>query len=202
MIYQFHSVKYGFFPYFTFFLKIELMMEIQEKSPLLYEKTQLFDFNNPPFDIEEFSIDLVNLMMKKLMLGVAANQVGYQYRIFAIIGDPQCFVCVNPKIVHKFGEIVELEETSFSYPGLVFDIERHKEIRLRFQGPNGEFFTRPFTGMTARIVQQMVDHLDGIPFWESISRLKFDMAVRKAQKLGHDYSTLRYKPKSSIILPD
>jgi peptide deformylase len=177
-----------------------MSLEILKNNNLLFKKTETFDFNNPPFNIENFSVELCQLMWKEIALGLSANQVGNNYRIFSMIGEPESFVCVNPKILHTFEETVKLEETCLSLPGLVFDVTRPKSLRFRFQGPNSEFFTRTYTGMTARIVQQMVDQLDGIPLWDNLSRLKFDMAIKKAQKLGFDYSGLKFKPKSSTII--
>ena len=58
-----------------------------------------FDFANPPFDPIEFSRELVKFMYDNNDIGISANQVGVPYRIFAMRGAPENFVCFNPKIV-------------------------------------------------------------------------------------------------------
>jgi peptide deformylase len=171
-----------------------MILKIQENTRLLYKKTEKWDFTNPPVDTLEFSQAICELMWKDLAMGLAANQLGYDYRIFSIIGDPESFVCINPRIVDFSEEVLELEEFSPSYPGFVIEKTRPKHIRMRFAGPSSEVFTRKFTGMTARVIQIMMDHLDGRPFWDGISKLRFDMCVKKARKLGFDYTSLPYKP--------
>jgi peptide deformylase len=180
-------------------------LEILKTTRPLFERTNPFNFtaeNHVIPDIAEFSIELCQLMWKEKAMGLAANQTGVPYAIFAMIGEPESFVCINPKIVHAWDEMVELEETSLSFPGLVIEKTRPKHLRLRFQAPNGEFFTRPYTGITARIIQQMMDHLNGVPFWDGISKLRWDMAVKKAQKLGFDYSHLPFKKKVDKIVTE
>ena len=171
-----------------------MKLELSAEKTLLYKKTEDWDFSNPPFDIADFSLALVDTMLAKKGWGLAANQVGYPLRIFAMEGMPEKFICINPRIVHFSEEKVELEEACLSYPGLVFHIERPRHVRLRFYAPNGEVYTKQFTGITARTVQHEICHLDGVPFWSGISRLKFDMVKKKALKKGFDYSNLPLKP--------
>ena len=174
-------------------------LEIKKNTTKLLTPAEAWDFQNPPFSLEDFSVELAELLWKEMALGLSANQVGYQYKIFATVGDPT-YVFVNPRIVHFSDETVDLEETSFSYPGFVIDKVRPKHIRIRFATPSSEVFTMPFTGMTARVIQQQMDHINGIAFWDGISKLRFDMAVKKAQKLGFNYSNLHYKTTPSGLI--
>jgi peptide deformylase len=69
------------------------------KDTYLKNKCQDFDFSNPPFDTIEFAQELVKTMYENNGMGLAANQVGYPFRVFAMRGHPENFVCFNPKIV-------------------------------------------------------------------------------------------------------
>ena len=178
-----------------------MILSLSNNKQLLYKKSQKWDFSNPPFNTEDFSLALCEFMWKEKAMGVAAPQIGQPYSVFSIIGDPESFVCFNPRIVEFSNEVVELEEACLSYPGLVVEKTRPKHIRIRFAAPSGEIFTRKFTGMTARIIQHEMDHLEGIAFWDGISKLKFDMAIKDAKKRGFDYSDVPYKPSGLIILP-
>jgi peptide deformylase len=145
---------------------------------------ETFDFKNPPFDPTEFAVDLIRTMYEYNGIGLAANQVGVNYRIFAMRGSPENFVLYNPKIVGYSDELIKLEEGCLSFPGVIVNVERPRHIRTRFQTPNGEVLTKTFTGMTARVFQHEMDHISGILFYNRVSRLERDRAFKKAKKNG------------------
>jgi peptide deformylase len=138
-----------------------------------------FDFKDPPFDPVQFSQNLVKFMYDNNGLGIAANQVGTPYRIFAMRGAPENFVCFNPKIVQYSEQNVVLEEGCLTYPGLLVKIKRSEFIRVRFQTPNGETLTKQFIGMSARVFQHEMDHLDGIVFYNRANKFHREQALRK-----------------------
>jgi peptide deformylase len=74
---------------------------------------------------------------------------------------------------------VSLEEGCLTFPGLTVKIKRPQHIRVRFTKPNNETITRQFTGMTARIFQHELDHLDGIIFYNRANRFHRDRALEK-----------------------
>jgi peptide deformylase len=155
---------------------------VDAKDPILKTKCEEFDFINPPFDPIEFSKDLIKFMYDNNGLGLAANQVGVSYRIFAMRGAPENFVCFNPKIVLPSSEQVILEEGCLTYPGLLVKIKRSQHIKVRFRTPNGETLTKTFTGMTARIFQHELDHLDGIEFFSRANKYHREQAFKKWKK--------------------
>lgn len=161
------------------------MKLVNKNDPILKTATIHFDFFNPKFEPIQFAKDLVKFMYDNKGLGLAAPQVGVPYSIFAMRGEPENFVCFNPRIVDYSKETIVLEEGCLSFPGLILKIERPKHIRVRFETPNGDTLTKQFTGMTARIFQHEYDHTKGKRFFDNISKLKLDMAVKKAKKLGH-----------------
>ena len=155
-------------------------MELNDKH--LLEECQEFDFNNPLFDPMEFAQELVNFMLEKNALGVAANQVGVPYRVFAMRGSPENFVCFNPKIVGTSEAEVLLEEGCLSYPGLLVKVKRPQHVRVRFTAPNGETFTQQFTGLAARVFQHEFEHLEGKRFFDNANKYHRDQAFRRAKK--------------------
>lgn len=143
------------------------------------EVCEEFDFNNQPFDPVEYARNLIKFVYDNNALGVAANQVGCPYRIFAMRGSPENFVCFNPKIVQYSEQTVTLEEGCLTYPGLLVKIKRPEFVRVRFQTPNGETLTKQFIGMSARVFQHEMDHLDGIVFHSRANKFHRDQAMRK-----------------------
>jgi peptide deformylase len=150
----------------------------------LLEKCEDFDFKDPPFDPVQFAQTLVKYMHEKNGLGLAANQVGVPYRIFAMRGSPENFVCYNPKIVQISDQTVTLEEGCLSYPNLYVKIKRPSMIRVRFTTPNGDTITKQFIGMTARCFQHEYDHLEGKRFYDQANKFHRDQAIRKWKKNG------------------
>lgn len=148
----------------------------------LLEECKEFDFSNPPFDPIEFAQELVKFMHEKNGLGLAANQVGQPYKVFAMRGHPENFVCYNPKIVQESEQTVTLEEGCLSYPGLLVKIKRPEFVRVRFQTPNGETLTKQFIGMSARVFQHELEHLKGERFYDKANKFHRDKAMRKWRK--------------------
>ena len=152
---------------------------VKSNDPILTTPCQPFDFETPPFDPIGFAQNLIKFMYENNGIGLAANQVGFPYRIFAMRGSPENFVCFNPKIVQPSEMTVSLEEGCLTYPGLLIKVKRPQHIRVRFQTPNGETLTKQFTGMTARIFQHETDHLDGVLFFNRANRYHKELALKK-----------------------
>jgi peptide deformylase len=152
---------------------------VKNDDPILTNPCKHFDFSHPPFDPIDFAKELVKCMYDNNGIGLAANQVGVPYRIFAMRAAPENFVCFNPKIVQPSEAEVVLEEGCLTYPGLYVKIKRSQHVRVRFQTPNGDTLTKQFTGMSARIFQHELDHLDGVIFYNKANRVHRDKALDK-----------------------
>jgi peptide deformylase len=160
------------------------MKLVSKEDPILTETCKKVDFTDPPFDLIEFSQELVKFMYENNGIGIAANQVGVPYRIFAMRGSPQNFVCINPRIVQPSEQLVTLEESCLTFKGLYVKIKRSQHVRVRFATPNGDMRTETFTGMTARIFQQQLDYLDGILYHTRANRYHREQAFKKWKKQG------------------
>lgn len=148
-------------------------------DPILMKPCEDFDFNNPPFDPIEFSYDFVKFMLENNGVGLAANQVGLPYRIIAFRGDPQHYVCFNPLIVFESDEVTNYEEGCLSFPGVYAKIKRPAKIRLRYRTPNGDVRTDIFNNVTAKIVSHECEHVSGKLFFNNLSRVKREQALKK-----------------------
>lgn len=155
-------------------------MGLIEKHPSIYLNHVAldFDFSNPPVDPVELSTTMLKVMYDNNGIGLAANQIGLLYRVFVMRGHPESFACFNPRIVNTSGELVEMDEACLSLPGVSGKVKRPENIRARFQTPSGETLTMDFSGMTARVFQHELDHLDGRLFINRMSRLKRDKAMK------------------------
>ena len=156
---------------------------VDPSDPILKFKCAPFDWTTANIDINEFSHDLVRFMYDHNGIGLAANQVGFGLRIFALRAHPQNFVCINPRIVWKSEKVVALEEGCLTYPNLIVKIKRPEFIRARFYLPNGEVKTEKFIGMTARCFQHEMDHLEGKIFYEQANRFHREQAFKRRKKI-------------------
>ena len=156
-------------------------LEIKMLDDHLWDKCERFDFDNPPIDPIKLSMAMVTFMREKGGIGLAANQVGYNFKMFVTEGEP-AFAVFNPTITFQSPNEVMLDEGCLSFPGLILKIKRAASIRVRFQDPYGNWITRQFAGMSARVFQHEYDHLLGVDFTDKVSKLKLDMAKKKLGK--------------------
>jgi peptide deformylase len=103
---------------------------IPHTDELLRSELERLIFNNPQIDPEELAVQLVDVMKTNNGIGLAANQVGLNLRVFAMDSFPETFVCFNPKIVIPGTEQVTLEEGCLSYPGLWLRLSDPKTLRF------------------------------------------------------------------------
>jgi peptide deformylase len=104
--------------------------------------------------------DMLETMYKAPGVGLAANQVGIQRRIFVYdIGEGPHTV-INPTIVDASGEW-DYDEGCLSVPGLYFPVLRPKQVTLRGVDLDGNEFTREGDDLLGRVFLHETDHLDG-----------------------------------------
>ena len=94
-------------------------------------------------------------------VGLSANQIGYDKRIFVINfnGDIRSFV--NPIISNVKGFTLN-RESCLSLPGKSYIRPRHNEIQVIYQTPLGKTESRKIVGLAAYVFQHELDHLDGL----------------------------------------
>lgn len=155
---------------------------VDSSNPIIKETLPDFDFTNPPVPPNELARDMVETLYSTDALGLSCNQVGLPYRMFVMAGNPPV-VCFNPVIVDASTEEVELEEGCLTYPGLLCKISRPRHIKVRFTDFTGEVKNEKYTGMSARVFQHELDHLDGIRFFDNLKPLHRERALRKWKQL-------------------
>ena len=103
-------------------------------------------------------------------LGLSAPQIGEQRAVFVVRGDPDgpLDVYVNPMLLRRSAPGL-IEESCLSLPGVVGNVIRPTEIRVRAEDEQGEVFERDLSGMAAVCVQHEMDHLTGTLFIDRLS---------------------------------
>ncbi len=125
----------------------------------------------PVTDIDEALVRLVEDMIETMYaapgVGLAANQVGVQKRLFVWdIGDGP-HVAINPVIDGRSGEW-SYDEGCLSVPGLFWPILRPKQVHLKATDLNGDELSIEADEMLARVFLHETDHLDGVLLLERL----------------------------------
>ena len=99
---------------------------------------------------------------KERCAGLAANQIGYQYKIFVMKFGKEFMAVANPVIVSKSEKRVLSTEGCLSIPGRKQKVMRHKSIKVKFFDPIAKLpVTRKFKGFDAIVFQHEFDHGEG-----------------------------------------
>jgi len=161
---------------------IEIPKLVPDTHPIMSQKLERFDFDNPPEDPEKIAQILLKAVIKYQGLGISANQLGLPYRVFALKGNPSIgipnFVCFNPRIATTMGDEQNFDEGCLTYPGLYVKVKRPGQVRARFQSPYGEIITKTFVGLTARCYLHECDHMDGINFIDRANKIHRERAKK------------------------
>lgn len=120
-------------------------------------------FNN---EAEQISKDLIHVV-KKLdspfipWLGMAANQLGYDKRIIVLKGSFHNYtIMINPEIIEKKW-LYPTVSSCFSFKGLYL-VKKYFWLRIRYQDSHGKSHEETIKGGHASVLQQELDHINGI----------------------------------------
>jgi peptide deformylase len=159
----------------------EIYNFVDSYSDVLAQKTEPFDFNNPPVPPRYLAVSLIETMVQNRGIGLAANQVGLPYRVFVMGAQNVAFACFNPEILETEGEET-VHEGCLSFPGLYLKVKRPFKIKVRYTEMNGNEKEVTFEGLTARIFQHELDHLNGVKFTSLVGPVALDIAKQKVKK--------------------
>lgn len=135
-----------------------------------------------------FAEDMFRTMFENEGVGLAASQVDRTIQLL-VIGVPQKdtdevikLVVINPVIEEKRGSW-EYEEGCLSIPELRDVVTRPEWIRIHYQDLDGKEHTLEANGITARVLQHEMDHLNGILFVDHLSPVRRALMKRKLREL-------------------
>jgi len=143
---------------------------IKYPHPLLRKKSEEVKEITP--EIEQFSQEMKQVMIKNQGVGLAAPQVGVLKRIMVAQTKNGLEVLINPVILKKSKKKEIMEEGCLSFPKLFLKIKRPREVEVEFLNLRGKKKKIKASSWEARIFQHEIDHLNGIlfidriPFWQ------------------------------------
>jgi len=117
---------------------------------------------------QKFFDNLGVTMLKADGLGLAAPQVNQPIRVIAVNLDGQAYIFINPHILHRSWRQDIMEEGCLSIPGTYGPVKRAKKIKLTYFDRQGHKQFSNYQGLTARVIQHEIDHLDGVLFIDKL----------------------------------
>ena len=151
-------------------------------------------------DRKELSDSMFDTMKKYGGIGLTCNQVGLPFNMFVLgdhvgLEDGLKMSCFNPMIISASEETVAMKEGCLTFPFVFLTITRPRKVVVKYQDENGELKEGNLDGMMSRIFQHEYDHVIGKNFTEYASKMKLDLAYKKAEKLMDRAQNLRKKTK-------
>lgn len=129
--------------------------------------------------------DMIDTMEAMPGVGLAAPQIGVMLHLAVVDASEargQVVRMANPEILHSSAKMREHEEASPNLPGVSAKIKRPRAVTVQFLNHLGKQQTRDFVGLWATSVQHQIDHLNGMMFFDRLSKMKRDILLRKAKK--------------------
>lgn len=151
---------------------------------------------------KEFPQDLeyrkyIDLELKTLLhqhdgIGLAANQVGLEERVFVMrsVETADISTCYfNPVILDHSPGMTDGEEGCLSLLRKACKIRRFIQIELQFEGVDGTVYKKDLDDTSARCAQHEIDHLNGILIFDHInSNLSRKLFLEKYFKAYKKYN--------------
>lgn len=162
----------------------------KKEEEFLRTKIAEFDFaKHTKKDIDELIKKMKKTMIEANGIGLSANQVGLDLKMFIaqipqieenkIIGQ-KFYSIFNPEIIKFSKKISEMEEGCLSVPKIYGEVKRLEKIVIDGFNKNNRKIKIKAEGLTARVFQHEIDHLNGILF---IDKCKNIYAIRKNESL-------------------
>jgi len=154
-------------------------------------------------EVDLKTVELIKNMFQTMRnangIGFAANQVGADKSIIVCdlsvveeYKELKPMVLINPEIIYRSEEKITMEEGCLSIPDVRCEIERPRQIVLKYQDTEMKEHEIETSDLLARVIQHEYDHLNGILFTDLIDqnlkkKLKKPLNLIKNRQLEVDY---------------
>ena len=143
-------------------------------------------------DRKELSESMFDTMKKYGGIGLSANQVGLPFNMFVLGDHPEIekglkMTCFNPMIISSSVEEETMKEGCLTFPFVFLNITRPRKVVVKYEDENGDLKEGSLDGMISRVFQHEYDHMLGKTFVDGVSKMKLDMAYKKAEKMMKKY---------------
>lgn len=166
--------------------KIESYFLVDGLHEQLSKRLHEFSFYSG-LDVVGIASSLVETAKKFNTYNLAANQCGLEHRVFVAGAGEEYVAFFNPRITEYSDDEVVMEEVDITYPALQLKIKRPRSITVEYQDYTGQLRGAIFDGLSARLIQQSIDRLNGISFKSKVSKLVLERATKARSKKVKKY---------------
>jgi len=152
---------------------------VEPSAEVMHKAPQSFNFQTDGDSAQSIANVLFERMKQLGGVGLSANQVGLDMRVFVMGLDELKIAIFNPIIIKYSKEEEVFNEGCLSYPGIMLAINRPTKITATYQDETGKYVEQDFNGLTARIFQHEYDHMNGTDYTHRVSKFKLDYAKKK-----------------------
>lgn len=144
-----------------------LLADLPEELTTLREKSQTVSDFGP--ETKQLVTDMFDSMKAAHGIGLSAVQIGEAKRVLiaeykeAKSPVPR-MVLINPEITWASKREVLDEEGCLSFPNIYGMVRRPEKIVYRAHNEDGNIVEEKVSGLTARVIQHEIDHLNGVLF--------------------------------------
>lgn len=150
---------------------------LQLGHPQLRQPAEVVDnMTDPAF--QSLLDDLLEFVMEKGGMGIAAPQVGISQQFFILSCHPNerypyapevaPFVVINPAIIETSAAQSKDWEGCLSLPGIRGLVPRYDWVKVRYSNRDGDIIESRYEGFLARVFQHELDHLQGTVFLDRV----------------------------------
>lgn len=135
--------------------------------------------------------DMVDTMHHARGIGLASPQIGETCRVIVMaipndMADDESpttiYKMVNPTITAQSEDQSTYEEGCLSIPDGTASVTRPASVTVDYLDEQGKPHTLECDGILATCVQHEIDHLNGVLYFDHVSKLKRDMIRKKTAK--------------------
>ena len=146
-------------------IRILMILQLTPNShPILHEKVKKCSYN---LNRDEITKILKDNMIHHKGVGLSANQIGINERVFIMVRDleyNEVVTCFNPRIIKQSRKQVVMEEGCLSYPDIFIEVERSESIVVKYEDKDKIDHKIKLDGFAARVFLHEYDHMEGIDF--------------------------------------
>ena len=180
-------------------------------SPILRKIGETITAGYP--DLTKLIADMWDTVYNSNGVGLAAPQINRPIRLFIVdtiqivenFDDDDLMkypnekpikqVFINAQKIEETGDTWSYNEGCLNIPKVREDIQRPRNLKLRYMDENFEVHEQEFHGITARVIQHEYDHIEGKLFIDYLSQLKKRLIKKKLDdimngKVKTDYRML------------
>lgn len=156
---------------------------VDPNHPALWRRADIDPFKTDA-DWEQREKEMIDLMYRRLGMGLAATQIGTSFNMFVMthshLGDIGVY---NPRILEEEGEVT-IEEGCLTWPMLYIKVKRPERIKVRYTKTDGTTDVETWMdGMDARCFLHEKEHLLGINFIDKVGPFALKRAKEKRDKM-------------------